>query len=85
MKHKKYVGRIGNLTLLAAPLNIQASNNPFTRKKASYRTSDLKITKDLALKSDFKFHQVDLRGSEMTQTALKIWTINFSDIESKVV
>ena len=85
LKHKKYVGRIGNLTLLAAPLNIQASNNPFTRKKASYRTSDLKITKDLALKSDFKFHQVDLRGAEMTQTALKIWSINFSDIESKVL
>lgn len=80
MKHKKYVGRIGNLTLLAAPLNIQASNNPFTRKKASYRQSDLQITKELANMSDFKFYHVEKRGEEMTKKALEIWTIDFSDI-----
>lgn len=32
-KHSKYVGRIGNLTLFAGPLNIGASNNPYERKK----------------------------------------------------
>lgn len=81
IKHKRYVARIGNLTLLAAPLNIQASNNPFTRKKSSYRKSDLLITKDLASKNDFKFYHIDQRGEEITKKALKIWSIDFSDIE----
>ncbi|MGM0581932.1 MAG: DUF262 domain-containing protein [Bacteroidota bacterium] len=80
VKHKKYVRRIGNLTLLAAPLNIQASNNPFTRKKSSYRLSDLLITKDLATKSDFKFYHIDQRGEQITKKALGIWKIDFSDI-----
>jgi uncharacterized protein with ParB-like and HNH nuclease domain len=81
VKHKKYVSRIGNLTLLAAPLNIQASNNPFTRKRSSYRQSDLLITKDLSTKSDFKFYHIDQRGEEITKKALSIWKIDFSDIE----
>ena len=81
IKHKKYVCRIGNLTLLAAPLNIQASNNPFTRKKNSYTQSNLLITKDLSTKSDFKFFHIDQRGAEITSIALKIWRIDFSDIE----
>jgi uncharacterized protein with ParB-like and HNH nuclease domain len=83
VKHKKYVSRIGNLTLLAAPLNIQASNNPFTRKKGSYRQSDLLITKDLATKSDFKFYHIDQRGEEIAKKAVKIWNIDFSDIEDE--
>lgn len=81
LKHKKYVRRIGNLTLLAAPLNIQASNNPFKRKKKSYQQSDLLITKDLAKKTDFKFTHIDKRGEEIAKTALNIWNIDFSDIE----
>lgn len=83
VKHKKYVSRIGNLTLLAAPLNIQASNNPFTRKKGSYRQSDLLITKDLATKTDFKFYHIDQRGEEISKKALEIWNIDFSDIEDE--
>ena len=83
VKHKKYVSRIGNLTLLAAPLNIQASNNPFTRKKGSYRQSDLHITKDLATKSDFKFYHIDQRGEEIAKKAIEIWSIDFSDIEDE--
>jgi uncharacterized protein with ParB-like and HNH nuclease domain len=83
VKHKKYVSRIGNLTLLAAPLNIQASNNPFTSKKGSYRQSDLLITKDLATKADFKFYHIDQRGEEISKKALEIWNIDFSDIEDE--
>lgn len=83
VKHKKYVSRIGNLTLLAAPLNIEASNNPFRRKKGSYRQSDLLITKDLATKADFKFYHIDQRGEEISKKALEIWNIDFSDIEDE--
>lgn len=80
IKHKKYVSRIGNLTLLAAPLNIRASNNPFSRKKPCYRDSDLKITQEVANKNDFKFYHVEQRSLEMATMATRIWTIDFNDI-----
>lgn len=74
INHKKYVHRIGNMTLLAGALNIQAYNNPFAKKKGSYRNSDISITKDLADSySNFKFYHVEKRGSKLAQEALKIW------------
>ena len=75
VKHKKYVDLIGNMTLLADSLNIQAYNNPFAKKKNSYRNSSLAITKKLAKQSDFKFHHVEKRGKELVEKAIKIWTI----------
>jgi len=73
VKHRRYVNYIGNMTLLGEALNIQASNNPFTKKKASYRKSSFIITSDLASMSDFKFSQVDKRGEELVKIALEIW------------
>ncbi len=74
-KHKKYVDLIGNMTLLAGNLNIQAYNNPFAKKKNSYRRSIFVITKELANQSDFKFHHVEKRGQELVEKAIKIWKI----------
>lgn len=74
-KHKKYVNYIGNMTLLGESLNIQASNNPFAKKKASYKKSNFLITNSLADQNDFKFSHVDKRGEELTEIALKIWKI----------
>jgi len=72
-KHAKYVNYIGNMTLLGESLNIQAYNNPFAKKKSSYRQSNFLITSQLAIKNDFKFSHVDSRGEDLTKTALKIW------------
>lgn len=80
IRHKKYVSKIGNLTLLAAPLNIQASNNPFRKKLNSYNQSNLIITKELGNYSNFTFTEVEKRSNEITEEALKIWRIDFSDI-----
>lgn len=74
-KHKKYVNYIGNMTLLGESLNIQASNNPFVKKKNSYKKSNLLITSELANQNDFKFSHVDKRGIKLTELALKIWKI----------
>jgi hypothetical protein len=74
IKHKKYVSRIGNLTLLAGELNIKASNNPFNNKKENYKKSNLKLNDSLANHyRQFKFQQVDDRSRELTEIALKIW------------
>jgi hypothetical protein len=73
-KHKKYVDLIGNMTLLAEALNIQAYNNPFAKKKGSYRRSSFLITKELADQNDFKFYHVDRRGEALAERAVTIWS-----------
>lgn len=75
VKHKKFVDLIGNMTLLADRLNIQASNNPFAKKKESYRNSSLSITKILGEKSDFKFDDIEKRGENLAEKAVEIWKI----------
>ena len=72
-KHKKYVNYIGNMTLLGESLNVQASNNPFGKKKSCYKKSSFLITQDLGNSTDFKFSHVDKRGEHLTEIALKIW------------
>lgn len=71
--HKDKVIRIGNMTLLSAPLNIKASNNPFLAKKAEYAKSEIKITKQLTEYDDFRFEQIDERSKELARRSVKIW------------
>ncbi len=73
-KHRRYISRIGNLTLIAGELNIKASNNPFTSKKDNYKNSNIKLNDSLASHyRQFKFKQIDERGKELTDIALRIW------------
>ena len=72
-KHKKHVNLIGNMTLLGEALNIQAYNNPFAKKKASYKQSSFLITSDLGINTDFKFNNVIKRGELFSDLAIKIW------------
>lgn len=75
LNHKKKVNRIGNMTLLASDLNISASNNPFLKKKKSYKSSNIHMTKELAEYRDFKFYHLDKRGNELAALATKIWKL----------
>jgi uncharacterized protein with ParB-like and HNH nuclease domain len=73
-RHKRYVSRIGNLTLIAGDLNIKASNNPFNAKKQNYKQSKIKLNEPLANHyRQFKFQQIDERSKELAEIALKIW------------
>ncbi|OGM20984.1 hypothetical protein A2955_01440 [Candidatus Woesebacteria bacterium RIFCSPLOWO2_01_FULL_37_19] len=73
--HRTMVPKIGNLTLLAAPLNIKASNNPFLAKKQEYAKSDIKITKHLLRFDEFKMLQIDKRSRDLAKKAVKIWSL----------
>ena len=73
IKHKKMVNLIGNMTLLGESLNIQAYNNPFAKKKNSYRKSSFLITKELSYQNDFKFSNVIKRGENLTRISISIW------------
>ncbi len=71
--HQDYVSRIGNLTIFSGTLNISASNNPFSRKKAAYKKSGISITKDLAELPRFNFRNVEKRSQELADLAVGLW------------
>jgi len=75
LEHKKRVNRIGNLTLLSAPLNISISNNPFLDKRREYRKSNIQLTKEIGGYKFFKFQHLDDRGKELAEIAVKIWKL----------
>jgi len=72
-KHKDYVWRIGNLTILGEKLNIIASNNPFRSKIKEYKKSDFKINQIISGYKKFKFGEVEKRSKELAKKAVKIW------------
>ena len=74
-KHKKYVNYVRKHDPFGESLNIQAYNNPFTKKKNSYKKSSFLITQELAEQNDFKFSHVDKRGEQLAEVALEIWKI----------
>ena len=73
--HKKYINRIGNLTILGQALNIKASNNPFRSKKKEYTKSIFLLNKENLVNNykNFKFPQVRQRGESLGKIAVKIW------------
>ncbi len=75
LNHKKHVNQIGNMTLLAGDLNISASNNPFSRKKKSYRNSNIALTQELSEYQNFRFHHLKKRGEELAEIATMLWKL----------
>jgi hypothetical protein len=74
-KHGEYVQRIGNLTLLAAELNIPASNNPFEAKQVFYEKSDIRITKMLCELENFHIEDIERRTNQLAVKATEIWSL----------
>lgn len=73
--HKKYINKIGNLSILGQILNIKASNNPFRSKKNEYVKSIFQLNKDDLVNNykNFKFSQVKQRGEYLAKIAVEIW------------
>jgi hypothetical protein len=72
-QHRKILSKIGNLTPFSGELNVAASNNPFSGKKAGYRKSAIIMTQELCELPAFRFKQVDQRGKELAELALTVW------------
>jgi uncharacterized protein with ParB-like and HNH nuclease domain len=75
-KHKIYVSRIGNLTLLSSKLNIIISNNPFEDKKVGYAISNIAMTNSLTNYAEFKFEQVEERSLPISEVVVQHWRID---------
>ena len=72
--HRKYLNRIGNLTILAEKPNILASNNPFKAKQKEYKKSVFRLNNDLVNNyQKFRFREVDKRSESLAEYAVKIW------------
>lgn len=75
-QHVRYVDRLGNLTLFAGVLNIQASNNPYEKKCPAFKESGLKLTNSLPVDyPEFRFEQVEVRSQLLAGKALELWPI----------
>jgi hypothetical protein len=75
-KHKTFVSRIGNLTLLSSKLNIVISNNPFEDKKVGYAISNIAMTNSLLNYPEFKFEQVEDRSLPISEAVVQHWRID---------
>ena len=73
-RHREYVNRIGNLTILAESINISISNNPYAAKVKEYKKSNIKLNKIIIRKyKEFRFEQVEERSEEIAKKAVRIW------------
>ena len=72
-KHKDYVTKIGNMTLLSGVKNIVASNNPIESKKEIYKESDIKLTQELIDYNSFGFDDVAARSKKLAEMSTEIW------------
>lgn len=69
-----YMARLGNMTLLDAKLNKQASNKPFETKRTEfYSKSDFTVTKLVAKNTKWTAASVDKRQAELYDISRKIW------------
>jgi hypothetical protein len=71
-----YVARLGNMTLLDAKLNKQASNKPYQEKRKEYYSkSDFTLTKMVTKPNEWTAATVDKRQADLLETAIKVWAI----------
>ena len=71
--HKINLWKVGNLTLLSGPLNIEISNKPFKDKKFAYKDSVIYPNKDLSNYLNWGENEIKDRQKKLLEYAIKIW------------
>jgi uncharacterized protein with ParB-like and HNH nuclease domain len=74
--HALSINRLGNLTLLAQPLNTAAKNAAFGDKKTFYKKSEILIASDLCSVGGWSPDQIEQRQNELSKRAVLIWPLN---------
>jgi len=69
--------RIGNLTLMQNKLNSEQGNEPFSKKKNRFMSSDLWITKMIADYEDWTPENIRKRQEILADIGVKTWNLNF--------
>lgn len=69
--------RIGNLTLLKAPLNSELGNGPYDSKKIEYTNEEFEITKSIARDYDaWNYEAIENRQIELAELAVSTWNLD---------
>jgi hypothetical protein len=79
-----YLERWGNLTLLAAPLNISASNNGFDNKRRFYKVSEVALTRRLADLDRWNFAAIEARQRWLAEQAARLWSVEAQSLTPPV-
>jgi hypothetical protein len=69
--------RWGNLTLLHQAPNQQISNGPFATKRTLYASSDLRITREIAVLEEWDHEAIDMRQRWLAAIADQVWSPDF--------
>lgn len=69
------VSKIGNMTILTAPMNRECESRGFLFKKVIYQESTYQITKDLCLATDWTETEIAKRQEELADIAATVWVI----------
>ncbi|MCM8777221.1 MAG: DUF262 domain-containing HNH endonuclease family protein [Candidatus Omnitrophica bacterium] len=75
VKHKTYVRRFGNLTLISKKLNENAANGSFNNKIQFYKESEIKITNKILEYSEWDPQAIEKRQNEFASKVVEIWKI----------
>lgn len=70
-----YYKRIGNLALLATPINTEAGNDSFKFKKQFYNKSEYLLTKKLAAFKLWDKESISKKQAELASLAVKTWPL----------
>lgn len=73
--HDEFVYRLGNLTLLSAPLNQQQQNVPFCQKKDNYNQSTFDITREMCQLGEWTPERINERQRRLATEAANIWPV----------
>lgn len=74
--HNNIINRLGNLTLLAAPINMSIKNKNFAAKKPELAKSDLVLTQEIAGRDQWSIDEINARQADLAKTALAIWRLD---------
>jgi hypothetical protein len=69
----RHVGRAGNLLILPLPLNEQAQNLPFDKKKEIYAKHNLRIVQEVCKEKDWTLSEIETREARIVAWAKTRW------------
>jgi len=72
---REYADKLGNYTLLHGPLNRQALNAPFAKKKALYASSEIGLTKELMEVEKWNASEINRRAERLFELVQQVWPI----------
>lgn len=81
LKHRDdFVSRLGNLTLLEAPINRELGNADYAKKVPAYAKSEYGLTRQIAQDApeDWTPDQVNLRQKRLAKRAIHLWRSDFA-------